>query len=198
MMSSMRGAASGGRAPRRGKGKSNKNQYILIGVVGAVVLVVAILLIGGGPRKPGKAPAKRTSTASTEGKKASTASTAGKKAGTQSKVATVSRTAQDSRESRREERARLREEARAERKARGSRRDRSGGYSSGSRSSYSANTLRAVITDGSGTRMALVGERRLKVGDELDGRRVTEVGTDAVKVEYRQSQYTVRIGGSLY
>ncbi len=189
MMSSMRGAPSGGRAPRRGKGKSKSTQYIMIGVAGLAVVVVIILLLGGSSRKPARSPAA---------KKTSTASTTSKKSSSRERAPASARVTLSSRDSRREERARQREEARSERKARGSKRTRSGGYSPGSRSTYASNTLRAVITDGSGTRMALVGERRLKVGDELEGRKVTEVGPDAVKVEYRQSQYTVRVGGSLY
>lgn len=189
MMSSMRGAPSSGRAPRRGKGKSKNTQYILMGVAGLAVVVVILLLLGGGSRKAAVTPAA---------KKGSSTSTASKKPSSREEKTTTARVATSSRDSRREERARQREVARAERKARGSKRARGGGYSSGGRSTYGPNTLRAVITDGSGTRMALVGERRLKVGDELEGRKVTEVGPDAIKIEYRQSQYTVRVGGSLY
>jgi hypothetical protein len=43
-----------------------------------------------------------------------------------------------------------------------------------------------------------VGERRLKAGDDVEGHRIVEVSGDGVKVEYRQSQYTVRVGEKIY
>lgn len=187
MMSSMRGAASGGRGPRRGKGKSSNTQYMVLAGVGVAVIVAAVLLLSGGS----KPKAKSSSTV----KKTSSASASSKKSSSRPK-ASVTRTA-NPRETRREERARQREAARAARKERGSRRSKSGGYAAGGRSQSSPNTLRAIITDESGARLALVGERRLKPGDQYEGRTVKEVGADAIKLEYRQSEYTVRVGGSV-
>jgi hypothetical protein len=46
--------------------------------------------------------------------------------------------------------------------------------------------------------MALVGERRLKAGDDVEGRRIVEVTGEGVKVEYRQNTYTVRVGEKIY
>jgi len=78
-------------------------------------------------------------------------------------------------------------------------RSSSGGYSSGgSRAASSPNQLRAILTDNAGSRTALVGERRLKAGDDVEGRRIVEVTTEGVKVEYRQNTYTVKVGQKIY
>ncbi len=192
MMSSMRGAASGGRAPRRGKGQSSNTQYLLIGIIGVAVIVAAVLMLSGGkPKSTRPASSKKSSTSAVSSKK--------QRSSRRSEFSGQERVS--SRDLRRMEKAKRREEARAARSGgsrRGSKRSRSGGTAGARVANYSPSTLRAIITDESGTRMALVGERRLKPGDVLEGRRVTEVGPDAVKVEFRQSEYTVRVGGSIY
>jgi sRNA-binding protein len=99
---------------------------------------------------------------------------------------------------RREEKAKRKQEAAAS----GSRtaRSASGGYVSGgsSRAVSSSNQLRAILTDNTGSRTALVGERRLRAGDDVDGRKIVEVTGDGMKVEYRQNTYTVRVGEKVY
>ena len=85
---------------------------------------------------------------------------------------------------RREERLQRRQEARASGRS--------------ARTSSSPNQLRAILTDNTGSRTALVGGRRLKAGDDVEGRRIVEVSAEGVKVEYRQKTYTVRVGEKVY
>jgi len=178
----------------RSRQKSSKQigmtQVILAGVAIVVVIVLAVLLFGGGGKKPAK---PRSQVASAEEDVLS------KPRRSSDRPARNARTARDDeREKRREEREQRRQEARVS----GGRTTRTatGGYSrSGSdRVGGSPTQLRAILTDGTGSRFALVGERRFKAGDDLDGRRIVEVTSDAVKVEYRQNTYTVRVGEKIY
>jgi sRNA-binding protein len=107
----------------------------------------------------------------------------------------------DRRAQRREERKkRMRDEKSASGTSRRTGRSSSGGFSrsGGSRSSQDPNQLRAIVTDGTGVRFALVGEKRLKTGDGLEGRTILEVGPDNVKVQFRNNTYTVRVGDKVY
>ena len=165
-------------------------QFILVGAGIVVVIVLAIVLFGGGGKKaaaPKAAKAKADEDA--------VARTPRKPSG--ARTSAVSKRELE-REKRREERAKRREEAEAS----GSRTTRtsSGGYSrSGSTRDASApNQLRAILTDPTGSRLALVGERRLKAGDDVDGHKIVEVSSEGVKVEYRQNTYTVRVGEKIY
>jgi sRNA-binding protein len=169
-------------------------QFILIGAGIIVVIVVALLLSGGGGKKTA-APQAKTAAADTMGMY-----------GGARKPSTVAvhrlnraRAAHDSLiAKRRAERLQRRHEI----KASGGRTTRSskGGYTSRGATHIAStpNQLRAILTDNSGARTALVGERRLKAGDDVDGRRIVEVSGDGVKVEYRQNQYTVRVGEKIY
>jgi len=164
-------------------------QLVLVGVGVVVVIVVALLLFGGGGKKAAKprsraASAERDSTGSRRTSRARSARGARSSRG-------------DRRERRREERLQRRQETRTS----GGRttRSSSGGYTGGgSRAAVSPNQLRAILTDNAGSRLALVGERRLKAGDDVEGRRIVEVSSEGVKVEYRQNTYTVRVGQKLY
>jgi len=187
---------------QRPKQKSGKQlgmmQFVLIGVGVIVVIVVALLLSGGGGKKAA-APRAKTAAADT-----------GTYGSARKPVARVT----SQREKRNEERAKLREERlqrklaarasedRTTRTASGGRTKRtsSGGFSSGgsTRSASTPNQLRAILTDDAGSRTALVGERRLRAGDDVEGRRIVEVSGDGVKVEYRQNTYTVRVGDKIY
>jgi hypothetical protein len=103
----------------------------------------------------------------------------------------------EERAKRREERLKQKQEARGGRTGRSS----SGGYSRGNASSGSSadpSQLRAILTDGAGSRFALVGERRFKSGDDIEGRRILEVSGDGIKMEYRQNTYTVKVGQKVY
>ncbi len=166
-------------------------QFVLVGAGIIVIIVVALLLFGGGAKK---AAAPRTRMASTD------------EGGKSGRARRSSARKTNSRASKRkQEKARLREERkqrRQEARASGGRttRSSSGGYTRGGsvRTASTPNQLRAILTDNTGSRTALVGERRLKAGDDVGGRRIVEVSADGVKVEYRQKTYTVRVGEKIY
>jgi hypothetical protein len=172
--------------------KGGMVQFALIGAAVVVVVVGALLLFGGGGKK----------TASAKPKKSPTGEVAvGRKAHTSPRsVAHSAKSGRDAeRAKRREERLKQKQDAQAG----GSRTSRSssGGYSQGSTSRGSSadpTQLRAILTDGTGSRFALVGERRFKSGDDIEGHRILEVTGDGVKMEYRQNTYNVKVGQKVY
>ena len=177
--------------PKQAPKKGGMMQFALVGVGVVALIIIALLLFGGGGKKRA---APRTKTASAD------EGTTKKPRKSPSTVATTGGSKRDEeRAKRREERLRSRQEARASGSSRTSR-SSSGGYSRGrsSRVSTDPTQLRAILTDGTGSRFALVGERRFKAGDDVEGRRIVEVTGDAVKVEYRQNTYTVRVGEKIY
>ena len=180
-------------ATQRPKQKKTKQfgmmQFVLVGAGIVVLIVVALLLSVGGGKKPAATKAK-----------AATADTGSTYGSVRKPSAHVTQRAK-----RDAERAKLHEERlqqKREAKASGSRttRSASGGYSSGgsTRSVSTPNQLRAILTDNTGSRTALVGERRLRAGDDVEGRRIVEVSGDGIKVEYRQNTYSVRVGEKIY
>lgn len=58
--------------------------------------------------------------------------------------------------------------------------------------------VKAIGTDPSGTHYALVGERYVRNGDEVEGRRIVEVSGNGVKVQYATKTYTVGVNQPLY
>lgn len=191
-MMAPRRSEAGVSRPKRAPAKTGTIQLILVGGATVVVIVVALLLFSSGAKKTA-APKARTAAADT----------AGTYGGTPRSVTTTAHRAKPAGrdallEKRREERRQRKQEARAG--AGRTTRKSSGGYSSGvsTRVASTPNRLRAILTDDAGTRTALVGERRLKVGDDVEGRRIVEVSNEGVKVEYRQNTYTVRVGEAVY
>jgi hypothetical protein len=166
-------------------------QFVLVGVGIVVLIVVALLLFGGGGKKSA-APRARMAMADT----GSTYGTARKPPAVAVRKGRARRDSLIAR--RRQERLQRTQEV----KASGGRTTRtaSGGFTSGGskRLASSPNQLRAILTDTTGSHTALVGERRLKAGDDVDGHRIVEVSGDGVKVEYRQNTYTVRVGEKIY
>jgi hypothetical protein len=189
-MMAPRKSEAGTQRPQQKSGKQvGMMQFVLIGVGVIVLIVVAMLLFGGGGKQTG-APRVRTAAADT--------------GGTYGRARRPS-TRETQRAKRDAERAKLREERlqrKQEARAAGGRTKRtaSGGYTGGgsSRTASTPNQLRAILTDNAGSRTALVGERRLRAGDDVEGRRIVEVSGDGVKVEYRQNTYTVRVGEKIY
>jgi hypothetical protein len=193
MMASRKSGAGVSR-PRQISGKKGSMmQFVLIGAAVVVLIVVVLVLSKGGAKnKPTKVRAKATTDEDGVAARRSKKSP--------SSLARVTRSDRDEAKARRhEEKARRREEARADGGSRTSRKS-DGGYGRGSsRSSQSdPSQLRAILTDGSGSRFALVGERRFKSGDDIEGHRIVEVTNDGVKVEYRQNTYTVKVGQKVY
>jgi hypothetical protein len=194
MMASRKSGAGVSRPRQMSSKKGGMVQFAFIGVAIVVVIVGALLLFGSGGKKPARTKAKASSAdeglaKKSRGRKSPAVALGAGKSGRD-----------DVRARRREERLKRRQEARA---AGGSRTSRSssGGYDRGSSSrgsSASPNQLRAILTDGEGSRFALVGERRFKSGDDIEGRRILEVSSDGIKMEYRQNTYTVKVGQKVY
>ena len=178
--------------PKKASPKSGgMMQLVFVGVGVVVVIVIALLLFGGGGKKAAEPRAKKVA--------ADSGSTFARVKKAPAAVAHKGRADRDALiAKRREERLQRKQEAQAS----GGRttRSSSGGYTSGgsSRAVTTPNQLRAILTDNAGSRTALVGERRLKAGDDIEGRRIVEVSGEGVKVEYRQSTYTVRVGDKIY
>jgi len=190
MMASRKSEAGVSRPKQKRTKQFGMMQFVLVGAGIIVIIVVALLLFGGGGNKAAKPRSRKAS--------ARPASTGSQRTSSARSVRTASSSRDDKKARRREERLQRRQEARA----RGGRtaRSSSGRYTRGgsARTSSSPNQLRAILTDNTGSRTALVGERRLKAGDDVGGRRIVEVSADGVKVEYRQKTYTVRVGEKVY
>jgi len=190
-MASQKSEAGVSRPKKKPTKQIGMMQFVLIGA-GIIVVIVVALLLSGGSKTQTAAPKARVAAADS-----------GSTYGMASKSTPTVHRARARRDSllakRRAERAERREEVRAS-GGRRTTRSSSGGYASGG-SSHAASTpnqLRAILTDNEGSRTALVGERRLKAGDDVEGHRIVEVSGDGVKVEYRQNTYTVRVGEKIY
>ncbi len=192
MMSSSRSGAPR-MGPRRGGKKSGSFQMILFLVV-AILVVVLIAVVAFGGKKGGTTRARREKKS-----RATTVAQTGERATRPTRV--KSTRVRSEREVRRrltrEERTTLRKErARKERETgRVTVRSSRGGYTA-KRSTKPV--LKAIIAEPSGGRVAVIGERRVKAGDQIEGRRITEVGPDKVKVEYFTKTYEVKINQPLY
>ena len=193
MMASRKTGAGVSRPRQMSSKKGGMAQFAFIGAAVVVVIVGALLLFGGRKQPaPTKARAKAPSADQSEVKKV-----------VKKPSAVAVHTAKAGRDAlraqRREERLKQKEAA----KTGGSRTSRtpSGGYSQGGSSHGSSadpTQLRAIVTDGSGSRFALVGEKQFKSGDDIEGRRIIAVGADGVQMEYRQNTYTVKVGQKVY
>ncbi len=201
MMASRKTGAGVSRPRQMSSKKGGMAQFAFIGVAVVVVVVVALLLFAGGGKKGAPTKAKKAVTGDV---------VAGKKAHKSPHVAVASsaKSGRDAeRAKRREERLKHQQEPRGARTSRSS----SGGYSQGGTSRGSSSRggtsrsssadpseLRAIVTDGAGSRFALVGEKQFKSGDDIEGHKILEVSPDGVKMEYRQSTYTVKVGQKVY
>jgi hypothetical protein len=191
MMASKKSEA-GTQRPKQKSGKQlGMMQFVLIGVGIIALIVVAVLLSGGGGKK---AAAPRAKTAA-----ADTGSTYGSVRKPSARVTQRAKRDAD-RAKLREEKLQRKQEQEVKASSGRTTRSSSGGYTSrgSTRASVSTNQLRAILTDNAGSRTALVGERRLKAGDDVEGHRIIDVSGDGVKVEYRQNTYTVRVGEKIY
>lgn len=86
-----------------------------------------------------------------------------------------------------------------ERKERISRRGRRRGGGSIARTRRAVpRQLQMIVTGVGGERLAVVDNKQYKAGDEVEGRRLMQVGPDQVVVEYKGKTYSVRVGQQLY
>lgn len=190
MMSSNRSSPPKIRSPRRSVPKSGSFQMVLFLVV-AVLVVVIIAIVAFGGKKGGTAKASQE-------KKSRIRAVA------QTSEGSVTKPKIKSSRGKREQRLRRRLTA-EEREMRRKRRERATGRVTvrSSRGGYISRrtgkpVLRAIITEPSGNRVAVIGERRVKAGDQIEGRRIIEVGPDRVKVEYFTKAYDVKLNQPLY
>ncbi|HDQ99730.1 MAG TPA: hypothetical protein ENN51_05555 [candidate division WOR-3 bacterium] len=202
MMPTRKSSSGGVRTPRRG-GKGKQGKPGLGPIIGAVLVLAAIAVAVVMVARP-----KPAATAQSSGRSRSARASGGTEDGASGRRRSAGRTKSSKREQRRAERAERkarrragREQTRAGRRTRSSdrparSRSRSTGSSRGATSS--GRTIDAIIEDKSGQRVALVGTRPLRPGDELDGRRISSVEADRVQVEYSGRTYSVRIGQNLY
>ncbi len=188
---SSRGLSPGGlRVPRRGKA-TGTGQYLLLGIVAAIVLVVIMLAVRGGGSKP--AVSSLRSSRARESSSVSTDEQAG------------SRLRRSSRKDRALERsARRTRERRAERIP-ASRKSTSSVRTERSRTAYGGGIRRSgrqsgvpILNGTDGTSTAVFSTRVVRKGEDIDGRRVVDVGQSSVTVEYRNERYQVKVGEPLY
>lgn len=194
MMSSSRSKFPGVHSSRRSGSRQEGVQYIMFAVV-AILVVIIVLVVAFGTRRGG-------GVTRTSGRNRGTTS------GTLVQERDASRRSQGdvtSRSSRRDRRKRTtareprerRRRERLERKAasRITVRSSRGGYAFKRTGSP---VLQAIISQPNGERVAVVGNRQVRKGDLIEGRRITEVGPDRVKVEYFTKTYEVKLNQPIY
>jgi hypothetical protein len=184
MMASKKAPGGGKRTARRGAQKSGTARYIAIGAVLVVVVVVAVVLLSSGNKQP---PRSKTDSEEVVARKRS-----------RRRPSATSARSVGSRTDRREERRREREARRTHRKSETRTSGRTTRYGRSGRTKSVSGVVQAIMTDGAGQRFALVDNRRLKTGDELAGRKLVDIGSNTVKVEYKGSSYSVKVGQPLY
>ncbi len=173
------------RSPRRGikKKPTSMMRYLLLLVVIVVVVVAGVVVIGGSKKQPPKSKSLSGETART-GAKRSSRSDGGSLA---------------KRDKRRDREQRLRErQLRRERRrqlARGKRGGRS--RSSSYRLGGAGHRLQMIVAEGS-QQFAVIDNRRLKVGDQVGGRKINDIKSDGMTVEYLGKTYPVKIGQTVY
>lgn len=193
-MSSGKTGSSGVRVPRRSPPKQEKAQYIMFAVVAVLVITVVLVVAFGGRKGTSAKVPQRTKSVAT--RLTETGSAASRRSREQF-ASRASRRERSKKESTGDFRARRRRE-RAERRTVASRtsiRSSRGGYTA--RRSGTP-VLQAIISQPDGERVAVVGSRQVKKGDLIEGRRITEVGPDRVKIEYFTKTYEVRLNQPIY
>lgn len=194
-MSSGKTGSSGMRVPRRSPPKQEKVQYIMFVIVAILVITIVLVVAFGGRKRTSAQAPQRTRGVSTR-----LTETGGAVSGRsrEQRVSRGSRRDRDKKESARDLRRERRRRERAERRtvaSRTSTRSSRGGYTV-RRSGMPV--LQAIISQPNGERVAVVGNRQVKKGDLIEGRRITEIGPDRVKVEYFTKTYEVRLNQPIY
>lgn len=188
---SSRAPSSGGlKVPRRGKASAT-TQYLLLGVVAIIVLLVVLLVVQGMGRK------------STAGSTRVSRSRGGGATVTEEGV--ESRSRRPSRRERSAERRAGRPRKRSSERTSVGRTAAGRTRSSRSATPYGTSSRRSnrqsgvpVLNGTDGTTTAVFSTRVVRKGEEIDGRRVVEVGQSSVIVEYRNERYQVKVGEPLY
>ncbi|MEO0079281.1 MAG: hypothetical protein ABIK44_01200 [candidate division WOR-3 bacterium] len=191
MMSSTRPEAGRPKTLRRAKKTSTTMQYVMFFAVALIVLVVVVVAVTGTRKR--SAP-KRESTgrprSSAYDVEGGTVARRSRTVGRLSRERKVERSKKrEERSSRTAERTR---EARTE-----TRRTSSSRISGVSSSRREKGRVLVAIIEESGVRYALIGDRRAKSGDEIDGRKIVDIGKDNVQVQLSTNVYTVKLGQPL-
>lgn len=185
---------------RKAGKKGGIAQYVVPVLVLALIVVIVVIVASGGKKRPARAKKVKDTQAQLA---QSSEKVSRERRGSARVRARASREARKT--DRREERRRLREERKARRRERSRRKEETGARTTtrSGRGGYSTKQsgvpiLKAIITEPTGERMAIVGERRVKKGDQIEGRRIIEVEQDRMKVEYLTKSYEVKINQPLY
>lgn len=184
---------SGPRPLRRGKKTNPMQQYLLIAGIFVALIVVMVLLM------TSRKPADTSRAARVKSEEGTEESRSSRRKEASPRASRALRRERKDKEEVRGQRRREREERTMVRRneERASRRTGSVGSSARVRTS-SPYQLRAIMTDESGVRYALVGDRRFRAGDDIGGRKLVEIGVDEVKVDNGISTYSVKVGQTIY
>lgn len=172
------------RSPLRRKKKSAVRRYVVLFLV-LIVMVVAAAVAVSSSRKGARSKTK-TQTAEGVSSRPRRVSRRVSAVGTKRPA---ERTRKDKRRDERSESRRASRQRRSERSQRGV----------SVRQDYSAtHRLQMIVVGAQGQCLAVIGSRQYKTGDEIEGRKLSDVRADEVLVEYRGKTYTVRVGQQLY
>lgn len=177
----------------KGKKKTFIEQYRgLLGLVLVLGAVLFLLLVTQtkSPSRRGRSERAAKKTEEVEGRKKSRAKR--EKASTTEKRLERERMREERRKAREEKRLQRLAE-RLERRKGTTRTERAKGGSRGTASISQPYVLRMILQEGNEW-YAVVGERRLKKGEDVMGRKVIEIGSGSIEVEYRGMKYPVRVG----
>ncbi len=195
-MSSDRSGSPRLRSPRRGTQKTGAFQYVILAVVAILVIIIVVVVASGGKKDKGataRTKSKQTKVVRTESEATEARGSRVKVSGRKERKSRRQLAREERLARRRERMTRSRKEGRSGRVV--TSRSGRGGYSS-KRSSVPV--LKAILPEPSGERVALIGERRVKKGDQIEGRRIIDVEQDRVKVEYFTKTYEVKLNQPLY
>lgn len=193
MMTSGKSSPPGVHVARKALSRVGFAQYLKFIIVAVVVVLIVVIVLASTGKKAPRSVKRQA---------------AGRRVGVglvEPRTARTSRSRDDevraaerekARIARREERRRRREERRRLRleRRRSTRRASRGSYAV----KTGTPTLNAIVPQPGGEWVAVVGERQVKPGDQIEGRKIVEVGSDRVKVEYFTKSYEVKLGQPLY
>lgn len=192
MMSSGRTGPPGARVARKSVRRSGVAQYLRFILVALVVVIIVVIVVLSS-RKSGGKRVTRTVKQTRLAERRTTAAETRRAEGGEVRSSRRERTRRETAEERRKRRE-ARRNGRTERRRVSTRSSRTGYAVKRS----STPVLKAIVSQPNGERVAVIGERQVKTGDQVEGRRIIEVGSDRVKVEYFTKSYEVKLNQPLY
>ncbi|MEO0082557.1 MAG: hypothetical protein ABIL25_09790 [candidate division WOR-3 bacterium] len=182
MMSPKRQDLTATRTPRRDKRKQPGISRYLVLLLVLVAVVTGVMLVLGSTKKQSAKPRLKTETTD----EFSTGARRKSKGTSSAKTEKLARRKREKKEKR-------------QRRERRARRRKTRGRVGSSRTRYSVpRQLQMIVTNARGERVAVIDSRQYRTGDEVEGRKLTQVKTDEVQYEYRGKTYSARIGQQLY